>query len=269
MEQLKEKYDQLIAMLKNMKRVAVAFSAGVDSTFLLQACYNALGENVVAITGHFISFTDRENKESQAFCNALGIKQIVVDVDQMSIAGFSDNPPNRCYLCKKALFSRFLTVATENNCCYIVEGSNADDVKDYRPGLKAIEEFGIKSPLKEVGLTKNEIRTLSEQIGLPTWNKPSFACLATRFPYGERITTEKIAMVDKAEQLLLDYGFQQERVRIHGDIARIEIDRSQFSKIIDPKITEAIVQKFHELGFLYVTLELNGYVTGSMNKLLK
>lgn len=268
MEELKEKWNKLNATLKNMKRVAVAFSAGVDSTLLLKAAYEALGEDVIAITGNFISFPNRENQEAKLFCQALGVKQIVIDIDQMAIKGFSNNPPERCYLCKKALFSQFLTVAKENGCSFVVEGANADDVNDYRPGMKAVEELGIQSPLRDVGLTKREIRALSEKLGLPTWNKPSFACLATRFPYNECITPEKISMVDKAEQLLLDCGFHQERVRIHGNIARIEIEQSQFSKIIEPKVIETIVQKFHELGFLYVTLDLNGYVTGSMNKTL-
>ncbi len=261
-----EKWDALIACLRKMERAAVAFSAGVDSTFLLKAAHVALGKNVTAITGRSVSFPERECREAAAFCREIGVEHVIVEVDQMAIPGFRDNPPDRCYLCKKELFSAFLTAARERGIGIVAEGSNADDVGDYRPGLRAIAELGIQSPLKDVGLTKDEIRALSRELGLPTWDKPSMACLATRFPYGERITPEKLAAVDAAEQFLRDGGFRQVRVRAHGDIARIEIDRGQFGMLTER--SAEIERTRRALGFSYVALDLGGYRTGSMNETL-
>ena len=261
-----EKWNKLIAGLQELGRVAVAFSAGVDSTFLLKAAHEALGQDVIAITGRSVSFPEREDREAAAFCRALGVEQVIVEVDQMAIPGFRDNPPDRCYLCKKVLFSAFVAAAQERGFACVAEGSNADDVHDYRPGLRAIAELGIKSPLKDVGLTKQEIRGLSRELGLPTWDKPSMACLATRFPYGERITKEKLSAVDAAEQYLRGAGFRQVRVRVHGDIARIEIDRTQFAQLLEA--ADTIEAELHALGFLYVTLDLGGYRMGSMNRTL-
>ena len=265
MNELHDKYDHLISYLKSLGSVAVAFSAGVDSTFLLKAAQEALGENAVAITAQHASFPARENHDAEEFCHLLGVKQIVVKIDQLAIEGFRENPKDRCYICKKALFTTLLTLAHENDFKYVAEGSNMDDLGDYRPGLKAIAELGIKSPLREAGLTKSEIRSLSEEFGLPTWNKPPFACLATRIPYGEEITEEKLNMIDAAEQLLFDLGFPQFRVRMHGDIARIEIERPFFDKILEPEISDRIYEHFTKLGFKYVALDLHGYKTGSMN----
>ena len=261
-----EKWDALLADLHSLGRVAVAFSAGVDSTFLLKAAHTALGQDVLAITGRFVSFPGSEDREAAAFCRELGVEQVIVEVNQMAIPGFRDNPPDRCYLCKKALFSMFLEAARTRGFDCVAEGSNADDVGDYRPGLRAIAELGIRSPLKDVGLTKGEIRALSRTLGLPTWDKPSMACLATRFPYGERITQEKLAAVDAAEQLLRDAGFRQVRVRVHGDVARVEIDRAQFAQLLEAAPT--IEAGLRALGFLYVTLDLGGYRMGSMNRTL-
>ena len=259
-----EKWDKLIISLKSLGRVAVAFSAGVDSTFLLRAAHEALGENVIAVTGRSLAFPETEGREAAAFCRELGVEQITVEFDQMAIPGFEDNPPDRCYLCKKALFSAFIDAAKKMGFSCVAEGSNADDVGDYRPGLRAIAELGVKSPLKDAGFTKREIRELSEELGLPTWNKPSMACLATRFPYGERITKEKLAAVDAGEQMLRKAGFRQVRVRSHGNIARIEIECGQFQKLLE--MSGEIDRAFHELGFLYVTMDLAGYRMGSMNK---
>ena len=264
-----EKMNNLIAYLRDLGHVAVAFSAGVDSSFLLKTAQEALGSQVIAITGRFASSPKREDQEAVSLCHAWGIEQMVVDIDQISIPGFADNPPDRCYLCKKALFTSFLAIARERGFLHLAEGSNADDVSDYRPGLRAIAELGVKSPLKDVGLTKQEIRYLSEKMGLPTWNKPALACLATRLPYGERITQEKLNAIDEAEQMLVDCGFSHVRVRMHGDLARIEVSPSQFVKILDPNVLQPVRQKLYALGFLYVTLDLDGYKTGSMNKTLE
>ncbi len=268
MDVLQQKKAALAADLRRMERAAVAFSAGVDSTFLLAAAKETLGENVIAVTGKSVSFPEREQTEAADCCRILGIEQVIVTVDQMSIPRFKGNPPDRCYLCKKVLFSAFRKAAYEKGFEYLAEGSNADDLRDYRPGLRAIKEMGIRSPLKDAGLTKEEIRILSREMGLPTWDKPSYACLATRIPYGDEITPEKLRMIEKGEQLLSDLGFRQVRVRIHGTMARIEIDRSQFDKFLENQTVAMINQCFQALGFQYVTLDLEGYQMGSMNKSL-
>ncbi|MDE6032197.1 MAG: ATP-dependent sacrificial sulfur transferase LarE [Oscillospiraceae bacterium] len=224
MDELHEKKQRLEAILNELGSVAVAFSSGVDSTFLLKIAHDILGEKAVAVTARSCFFTVREFNEAKAFCENEGIEQIVAETDELSIDGFNQNPPNRCYLCKRELFKKFRQIAEERGIPYVVEGSNVDDTGDYRPGLIAVAELDIKSPLREAGFTKDDIRRLSKDMGLPTWDKPSFACLASRFVYGETITREKLSMIERAEQKLLDLGFRQVRVRIQGNIARIEID---------------------------------------------
>ena len=268
MDALHEKKQRLENYLRELGSVVVAFSSGVDSTFLLKTAHDILGEKAIAVTARSCSFPVRELNEAKAFCETEGIEQIIVDSEELSIEGFSQNPKNRCYLCKHELFTKIRRIAEERGIPYIAEGSNMDDNGDYRPGLIAVAELEVKSPLREAELTKADIRQLSKEMGLPTWDKQSFACLSSRFVYGETITEEKLAMVDKAEQKLLDLGFHQVRVRIHGNIARIEIDRSEFEKIIQPEISELLNKYLHELGFLYVTLDLGGYQMGSMNKTL-
>ncbi len=269
MDELHKKKQILDNYLKELGSVVVAFSSGVDSTFLLKCAHDVLGDNAIAITARSCSFPVRELNEATAFCKAEGIKQIIVDSEELAIEGFRENPKNRCYLCKHELFTKIRDIAEEYDIPYIAEGSNTDDEGDYRPGLLAVVELKVKSPLREAGLSKADIRALSKEMNLPTWDKQSFACLASRFVYGETITEDKLSMVDRAEQRLLDLGFHQVRVRIHGNIARIEIDRSEFPKIIQPEIAEPLDQYLHELGFLYVTLDLHGYQTGSMNKTLE
>ena len=244
----------------------IAFSSGVDSTFLLKTAHYVLGDRAIAVTARSCSFPKRELNEAENFCRQQGIRHAVIDSEELSVEGFAQNPKNRCYLCKRELFTKILNVAKENGIPYVAEGSNIDDNGDYRPGLTAVAELGIKSPLREAGLTKAEIRQLSRELDLPTWDKQSFACLASRFVYGETITEEKLSMVDKAEQRLLDLGFHQVRVRIHGRIARIEVEPSEFPKILD-KANE-LNDFFQQLGFTYVTLDLGGYHMGSMNKTL-
>ncbi|MCH5317460.1 MAG: ATP-dependent sacrificial sulfur transferase LarE [Eubacterium sp.] len=268
MDIIHEKKQHLENHLRELGSVAVAFSSGVDSTFLLKVAHDVLGEKAIAVTARSCSFPARELNEATAFCAENGIKHIIVDSEELAIDGFSQNPKNRCYLCKKELFTKIKSIAKEHGISHVAEGSNTDDSGDYRPGLMAVAELEVKSPLREAKLSKAEIRTLSKEMGLPTWDKQSFACLSSRFVYGETITEEKLSMVDKAEQRLLDLGFHQVRVRIHGNIARIEIDRSEFEKILQPEIAQELNGYLRELGFLYVTLDLGGYQMGSMNKTL-
>ena len=248
----------------------MAFSSGVDSTFLLAAAVDTLGkENVMAVTASSCSFPERELKEAQAFCKERGIRHVITASEELDIDGFRHNPKNRCYLCKHELFEKILAIAGENHLAAVVEGSNMDDNGDYRPGLLAVAELGIKSPLRAAELDKEDIRALSKQMGLPTWDKQSFACLSSRFVYGETISEERLGMVDKAEQLLLDMGFHQVRVRIHGEgqetMARIEVLPQEIALLVEDAKREKIYSYFKEIGFAYVTLDLGGYHMGSMN----
>lgn len=269
MKDLKEKYKNLKEYIKSLESVAVAFSSGVDSTFLLKVAHDVLGDKAIAVTARSCSFPERELQEAIAFTRDNGIVHMIVDSEELEIEGFSENPVNRCYLCKHELFTKMKDIAEKNGFSEVVEGSNMDDLGDYRPGLTAIQELGIRSPLRHAELTKDEIRLLSKELGLPTWEKQSFACLSSRFPYGQSITPEKLKMVDEAEQLLLDLGFVQVRVRHHETLARIEITEKQFPKIMEKEIREQILKRFKEIGFTYITLDLTGYRTGSMNETLK
>ncbi len=264
-DQLHEKQNSLIDYLQSLGKVAIAFSGGVDSTFLLRTAYDALGDDVLAVIGKTVSVPNREYLEAVSFCRSLGVKHSVIGVDQMSIEGFTDNPPERCYLCKKALFTAFLKEAASRGFKVLAEGSNMDDLKDYRPGQKALSELGVKSPLREAGLTKAEIRALSRELDLPTWNKPALACLATRIPCGEEITEEKLHMIEEAEACLFDLGFTQVRVRHHGEIARIEVEQNEMPKLLEPGIALTVTTRLREIGFRHVTVDLGGYQTGSTN----
>lgn len=267
--ELYEKLENLKQYLASLQSVAVAFSSGVDSTFLLKVAHEVLGEKVIAVTAESCSFPKRELEEAKAFCVKEGIRHFICESEELEIEGFSKNPVNRCYLCKRELFEKIREITAENHIENIVEGSNMDDNGDYRPGLQAVAELDIKSPLRYAKMTKEDIRQLSKAMGLATWDKQSFACLSSRFVYGEDITREKLSMVDRAEQLLLDMGFHQIRVRIHDKIARIEILPEEFEKLIRLEVREKILSEFQSYGFTYVTMDLQGYRTGSMNETLQ
>jgi uncharacterized protein len=264
-----QKLAYLKAYLQSLESVAVAFSGGVDSTLLLKVAHDVLGDRVLAVTARSASFPPREYREAQAFTAQNAIRHLGVESEELEVEGFAANPVNRCYLCKKELFIKIKELAAAQQLKYVAEGSNLDDNGDYRPGLQAVAELGVVSPLREAGLTKEEIRELSRQLSLPTWNKQSFACLASRFPYGETITREKLAMVDQAEQFLLDQGFTQVRVRLHDTIARIELQPEEFAKLLAAPLRQQLYQTFQKIGFKYVALDLQGYRTGSMNEVLK
>lgn len=263
---LQTKFNGLKEYLISLESVAVAFSNGVDSTFLLKVAHDTLGDKAVAVTAKSHSFPERELRESEAFCHKEHIAQIVCSSKEMEIPEFRHNPKNRCYLCKHELFSKILKIADELDLKNVCEGSNLDDNGDYRPGLQAIAELNIKSPLRHAGLSKQEIRELSKELGLPTWEKQSFACLASRFVYGEEISDRKLSMVDRAEELLSTLGFKQFRVRIHGDkspLARIEVAPKDLPNVLAYR--EKIAAQFKSFGFAFVSLDLLGYKTGSMN----
>ena len=262
---MNEKFASLKKYLSELGSMAVAFSGGVDSTFLLKVAHDLLGEKVIAVTAASKALPARELEVTKNFCQAENIRQVIFNSDELISEIFLRNPKDRCYICKRAIFEKILSIAAENNIAHVVEGSNMDDTGDYRPGMRAIAELGIKSPLRQVGLWKKEIRALSKDLNLKTWDKPSYACLASRFVYGESITPEKLTMIDKAEEFLIDAGFKQVRVRLHGNIARIEILPSDFDKFLEKNFREAVDAQFKNYGFDFVTLDLQGYRVGSMN----
>lgn len=267
--ELQEKLTRLEEYIRGLGSLAVGFSGGVDSSLLLVVAANVLGDKAMAITGVDASIPERELKEAKEFCKEREIRHIICKVNPMKEESYRHNSPDRCYFCKHGIFTEIKKIAAENGIEYVAEGSNMDDLGDYRPGLKAVEELSVKSPLREAGLTKQNIREISKALGLPTWSKPAYACLASRFVYGEEITEEKLRMLDQAEQFLIEHGFLEERVRIHGNIARIEVPAKDIERLASEEIREAVYEKFKALGFVFVTIDMKGYKMGSMNATLQ
>jgi uncharacterized protein len=262
----KLKMENLVHHLADLDSLLVAFSGGVDSAFLLVMARQALGEKVVAATASSIIHPVRETAEAKDFAREHGIFHVVFPSEELSISGFAANGPDRCYLCKQSLFEKIFEIAREKNIKHVAHGANLDDLADYRPGFRAAKEAGVIAPLIDAQLGKEEVRFLSREMGLSTWDKPAMPCLATRFPYGSPITEENLKKVEDAESFLVEQGFKVVRVRHHGSVARVEIGRSEMEKIMDEGLGKAIVEEFRKIGFEHVALDLEGHVSGSLNR---
>lgn len=263
-----DKIEKLEKILKKLRSVVVAYSGGLDSTFLLKAAIDALGkENVLAVTARSETYPFSEYKEARRIAKKIGARHLTIETSELDIKNFKANPVNRCYYCKKELFEELDGIRKKYGFKYVVDGTNLDDLKDIRHGRKAAKELGVRSPLLEAGMAKADIRKFSRLRGLPTWNKPAFACLASRIPFNSRITPAALDKVARAEDSLRKLGFGQVRVRLHDNIARIEISEKDFAKAV--RYNSLIVKRFKDLGFVYVALDLAGYRTGSMHEALQ
>lgn len=265
MDPVQQKYAGLRNLLTGLESVLVAFSGGVDSTLLLRVARDTLGDRALAVTAASPLFPVADQREADHLAELIGGPRIVINTSELLIPGFSANPPDRCYLCKRELFRLFLEKAGELGLAHVADGSNLDDLDDYRPGLRALKELGVLSPLRECGLTKLEIRLLSRQLGLPSWDKPARPCLATRLPYGVEITAERLAMVERCEEFLRARGFLSPRVRFHGNMARVEVEIEEMPRILDPALRGVLVSFFKSVGFAYISLDLAGFQSGGMN----
>jgi uncharacterized protein len=261
-----EKFDILKSTLRDMKRVVIAFSGGVDSTFLLKTASVSGLDDILAVTGVSDSLPEKELAFTREMAISLGTPHRMITTDELSDENYASNPTDRCYYCKKELFSRLREIASQEDIPFILDGSNADDLNDHRPGMRAAQELAIKSPLSDIGLSKDEIRALSKELGLPTWDKPAAPCLSSRFPYGQTITAEALKRVNKAESFLKEFGFKDLRVRDHDDIARIEVMPDDFPILLDDPAREDIVTYLKSLGYKHVTMDLRGFKSGGFNE---
>ena len=265
---LERKYSRLQAILRDMDRVLVAYSGGVDSTLLLKVARDVLGKGAAAVTAASVIHPAWETRDAKALAKRLGTPLLVLRVEPLEDRAFAANPPDRCYHCKRKIFARFLEIARSRGIPWVVDGTNTGDAGDFRPGTRALAELGIRSPLKEAGLDKAGIRRISKALGLPTASKPALACLASRFPYGTAIEPEGLSRVGKAEDVLRGLGFGQVRVRHHGPVARLEVEPREFARLMAPRVRERVSRELKKLGYAYVSLDLDGYRTGSLNEIL-
>ena len=266
---LRAKYDRLVGILRELESVIVAFSGGVDSTFLARAAKDALGDRALLVTADSETYPVSELEEARRLANHIGMRHLVIETRELDNPEYAKNPPNRCFFCKEELFTRLAPVAQREGAAHLIYGANMDDLGDHRPGMEAARRMGVRAPLIDAELWKAEIREFSREFGLPTWDKPSFACLSSRFQYGDPITAEKLRQIDAAEAFVRSLGFKQFRVRHHDRLARLEIAREEMGRLWEDGIQDSIVARFRELGYLYVTVDLQGFRSGSANDALK
>lgn len=268
-EELHARYRRLESILRDMESLAIGYSGGVDSTLLLKVAVDTIGDRAVAMIGRSETYPTREFEEAMELARSIGARTVVVKTEETDVVKFTENPPDRCYFCKTELFGKLEEIAAREGLTWIADGTITDDVGDFRPGMKARFEKNVRSPLLEAGMSKVDVRELSRELGLSTWDKPAFACLSSRFPYGTGITRDNLTKVDKAETLLRDMGFRHFRVRFHDErTARIEVGTGEIARLVEEHTRTQVISHLKDLGFTYITIDLQGYRTGSMNEVL-